>query len=116
MTISGVTVVTLTVLGLVIITSLADRGLSLEAMELESSRRHRQVTEKALDAFIEMDSDGLITDWNAQAESTFGWSRSETIGQTLSQMIIPDRYREAHNNGLRMFLATGQGPVLNKRI
>src|SRR5260370_32778029 len=31
-------------------------------------------------------------------------------------MIIPDRYREAHNNGLRMFLATGQGPVLNKRI
>ncbi len=116
LSVAGVTIVTLTVLGLVLLTSLADRRFSLQAMELESSRRHRQVTEKALDAFIEMDSDGLITDWNAQAESTFGWSRSETIGQTLSQMIIPDRYREAHNNGLRMFLATGQGPVLNKRI
>jgi PAS domain S-box-containing protein len=63
-----------------------------------------------------MDSDGLITGWNAQAETTFGWSRSEAIGKTLSQMIIPHRYREAHKQGLRRFLATGAGPVMNKRI
>jgi len=116
LSVAGVTVVTLTVLGLVLLTSLADRRFSLQAMELEASRRHHQIIETALDAFIEIDSDGLITDWNAQAETTFGWSRSEAIGQTLSQMIIPHRYREAHTQGLRLFLATGEGPVLNKRI
>jgi len=116
LSVAGVTVVTLTVLGLVLLTSLADRRFSLQAMELEASRRHHQIIETALDAFIEIDSDGLITDWNAQAETTFGWSRSEAIGQTLAQMIIPHRYREAHTQGLRLFLATGEGPVLNKRI
>ncbi len=116
LSVAGVTIVTLTVLGLVLLTSLADRRFSLQALELESSRRHHQIIETALDAFIEMDSDGLITDWNAQAETTFGWSRSEAIGQTLCQVIIPHRYREAHTRGLRLFLATGEGPVLNKRI
>jgi PAS domain S-box-containing protein len=76
----------------------------------------RQILESALDAFVEMDSGGLITYWNAQAETTFGWLRSEATGQVLSQMIIPDRYRDAHERGLRHFLASGEGPVLNKRI
>ncbi len=116
LSVAGVTIVTLTVLGIALLTSLADRRFSLQALELESSRRHHQVIETALDAFIEMDSDGLITGWNAQAETTFGWSRSEAIGKTLSQMIIPPRYREAHKQGLRRFLATGAGPVMNKRI
>jgi PAS domain S-box-containing protein len=116
LSVAGVTIVTLTVLGIALLTSLADRRFSLQALELESSRRHHQVIETALDAFIEMDSDGLITGWNAQAETTFGWSRSEAIGKTLSQMIIPHRYREAHKQGLRRFLATGAGPVMNKRI
>ena len=116
LSVAGVTIVTLTVLGIALLSSLADRRFSIQALELESSRRHHQIIETALDAFIEMDSEGLITDWNAQAETTFGWSCSEAIGQTLSQMIIPDRYREAHTKGLRLFLATGEGPVLNKRI
>jgi two-component system sensor histidine kinase/response regulator len=112
----GITIVTLMVLGLVLLTSLADRRFSIQALELESSRRHHQIIETALDAFVEMDSDGLITNWNARAETTFGWSRSEAIGQALSKIIIPNQYREAHTQGLRCFLATGEGPVLNKRI
>ena len=112
----GITIVTLMVLGLVLLTSLADRRFSIQALELESSRRHHQIIETALDAFVEMDSDGLITNWNARAETTFGWSRSEAIGQSLSKIIIPHQYREAHTQGLRRFLATGEGPVLNKRI
>jgi PAS domain S-box-containing protein len=114
---TGITAVTFMVLGLVLLTSLADRRFSVQGLELESSeQRYRQIVETALDAFVGMDSNGLITDWNAQAETIFGWSRSEAIGQVLSQMIIPDRYRDAHAQGLRHFLASGEGPVLNKRI
>jgi len=115
--VAGITVVTVMVLGLVLLTSLADRRFSVQALELEASeQRHRQIVETSLDAFVGMDSNGLITDWNAQAEAIFGWARSEAIGQVLSQMIVPAQHRDAHKQGLRHFLASGEGPVLNKRL
>src|SRR5207249_421849 len=40
----------------------------------------------------------------------------EAIGQALSTMIVPLQYRGAHQRGLKHFLATGEGPMLNKRI
>src|SRR3989441_965741 len=66
----------------------------------ESEERIRSVVDTAHEAFIAMDSEGRITDWNHQAESTFGWSRSEVTGQPLAQTIIPPQYREAHRRGL----------------
>ena len=87
-----------------------------EASLGESEAHTRIIVETALDAIIVMDATGLITDWNAQAEQTFGWDRREAIGQLLSSTIIPPQHREAHERGLRHFLATGNGPVLNKRI
>jgi two-component system sensor histidine kinase/response regulator len=113
----GIVVATLMILGLSILTSLADRRSSAQALELETSgRRYRQILESALDAFVEMDASGRITDWNAQAETTFGWQRSEAMGQLLSERIIPQRYRDAHAQGLRHFFASGEGAILNKRI
>jgi PAS domain S-box-containing protein len=108
--------VTLLVLGLVVVTALADRRFSLQALELESSRRHHQIVETALDAFVGMDSNGLITDWNVQSERTFGWPRAEVIGRLLADVVIPQRFREAHTQGLRSFSTTRDGPVLNQRI
>jgi PAS domain S-box-containing protein len=70
----------------------------------------------AHDAFVAMDARGVICGWNRQAEATFGWSRAEAMGRPLAPTIIPPAYREAHDEGLRRFLATGEGPVLNKRI
>ena len=114
---AGIIVVTLMVLGLTVLTSLFDRRFSAQALELESSeKRSRQILETARDAFVGMDSTGTILDWNAMAVATFGWSHEEVLGQSLSQRIIPERYRVQHENGLRRFLVTGEGPVLNKRI
>lgn len=114
---TGIIVVTFMVLGLTVLTSLVDRRFSAQALELESSeKRSRQILESALDAFVGMNSKGTIVDWNAQAAATFGWSREEAMGQLLSHLIIPERYRGPHESGLRHFLASGEGPVLNKRI
>jgi PAS domain S-box-containing protein len=77
---------------------------------------YRQIVDTAFDAFIGMDSAGVVVDWNAQAEATFGWPRSEAIGRTVSDLIIPERYREAHQQGLRRYFATGEGRVLNSRV
>src|SRR5260370_17221556 len=69
-----------------------------------------------MDAVVRMGGDGVITDGNPVAETIFGWRRSEAVGRLVSETIIPLRYRGAHNFGLRHFLATGEGPVLNKRL
>jgi PAS domain S-box-containing protein len=93
----------------------AERDRAAEALR-ESEERIRLIIGTALDAVITMDADGLVTGWSTQAQSTFGWSRDEAIGRRLAELIIPRQYREAHDNGLRHFLTSGEGPVLKTRI
>ena len=46
----------------------------------------------------------------------FGLSRAEAVGKLVAETIIPERHREAHRRGLRRFLATREGTVLNRRV
>jgi PAS domain S-box-containing protein len=72
--------------------------------------------DRALDAIIVMDSDGIVSGWNEQAEATFGWPRAQILGKRLVDRIVPPRYRTAHEAGVRRFLAGGEGPLLSKRF
>lgn len=87
-----------------------------EAALLQSQERNRAIIETALDGVITIDRSGIITDWNAQAVAIFGWTREEAVGRLLSETIIPARDREAHALGLREYLKTGVGSILNRRI
>jgi PAS domain S-box-containing protein len=81
-----------------------------------SEQRMRLVLDTAHNAFIAIDQDGDIVEWNTQSEETFGWTRGEALGRCLADTIIPPRHREAHRQGIRRFLQTGQGHVLDRRI
>jgi PAS domain S-box-containing protein len=70
----------------------------------------------ALDAVIAIDAAGKITEWNSRAESIFGWPQKEARGRLLSDTIIPPNQREAHERGLARYLATGDGPLLNRLV
>lgn len=74
------------------------------------------VLKTALDAVIVMRLDGTIAGWNNVAERCFGWSFDEANGRRLSELIIPPRFRDAHERGLTHYLATGEGPVLDKHF
>ena len=87
-----------------------------EAALLQSQERNRAIVDTALDGVITIDSTGIVTDWNAQATAIFGWSREEALGQALSKTIIPERDRQVHEHGIREFLRTGTGTILNRRI
>jgi PAS domain S-box-containing protein len=93
----------------------ADRRQAVQNLA-ESEARARMVLDSAHDAFIGMDSDGRIVSWNAQAASTFGWTRDEVIGRRLSDTIIPEGFRAAHDHGLNRFHETGEAPVVNRRL
>jgi PAS domain S-box-containing protein len=94
--------------------------LSEQKQTVETLRRveqqARSIVDSALDGVIAMDAEGIITDWNSEAERIFGWTRVEALGRRMSETIIPIRYRSPHERGLRRFFETGEGPVLNKRI
>lgn len=74
------------------------------------------VLDTALDAVVVMDTDGLVIGWNAHSEQIFGWAWEEVQGKRLSDLIVPTDLRAAHETGLAHYLATGEGPVLDKRI
>lgn len=83
---------------------------------IDSEKRKRLIFETALSAIVIMDSYGIVTDWNPQAEKMFGWSREEAIGKPTAELIIPNRFRKAHHDGLQQFLRTGKGKILNQLI
>jgi PAS domain S-box-containing protein len=79
-------------------------------------RRQPQLVASALDAVVEMSSDGLITGWNGRAQEMFGWQAGEVLGRPMHEVLIPERFRQAHQAGLKRFLQTGKGRILERRI
>lgn len=82
----------------------------------EADRRKSAILNASLDAIITMAQDGSLVDFNLAAERIFGYSREQAIGQPLAELIIPPSLRQAHADGLKRYLATGQGPVLGRRV
>jgi|GEM_PF-1922391 len=82
----------------------------------QQERRSRRVIETALDAYISINADGLVTDWNPQAEKLFGWRRNEVLDRPLDDFLIPERFREAHRRGMTRYLETSGGAWLYKTV
>ena len=78
----------------------------------DSEQLARGIIDNALDAFVQMNEDGTISDWNSQAEQIFGWSHEEALGKSLGELIIPEARRDAHRAGLQRFLRTGHRKIL----
>ncbi len=72
--------------------------------------------EAALDAIVAMDGDGRVVEWNAGAESIFGYARDEVIGELMGELIVPEELRAAHRQGLARYLHTGEPRVLGERL
>ena len=96
-------------------TDISERKKMTESLR-ESEERGRLIVDTALDAVIIMDQQGLVTGWNRQAETIFGYSANQAVGRYLHELIIPERYREKHVRGMERYLATGVGPALNQRL
>ena len=82
----------------------------------DSEERARQVVDTAYDAFVAMNANGAIIDWNPRAEEVFGSKREEALGKDFASHLLPARTREDHRRGLRYFLASGEWPLLNRPV
>ena len=74
------------------------------------------ILETVLDAVVVMDRDGIVRAWNTHAQTIFGWSAAEAVGQNLGDLIVPPSLRQAHHRGLHRFNTKGVAKVLDKRL
>ena len=74
----------------------------------ESEDRFCSLVESASDAIIVGDDHGQIVSWNRSASKLFGYADEEVIGQPLT-LLMPARYRLAHEQGLARMESTGKG-------
>lgn len=98
------------------INTMLRRHREAEAELKTSTALASSIIATAYDAYVEIDEQGRVTDWNRQAEITFGWPRAEALGKLLGDLIVPPRYRAAHRDGLRRYLQGGAPRVLNRRL
>jgi PAS domain S-box-containing protein len=70
----------------------------------------------SMDCIIGMDDNGTVLEFNEVAERLFGYRREEVLGRELAELIIPPDLRERHRAGLRRYLETGEGVVIDRRV
>jgi PAS domain S-box-containing protein len=87
-----------------------------EAALLEGQRRTAAILDSALDAIVGMAHSGTITDFNPAAERMFGHARQEAVGRELAELLVPQRLRDSHRDGLVRHLTVGAGAFIDRRI
>ncbi len=81
----------------------------------ESEDRFRSLVESATDAIIVANGHGQLVSWNRSASKLFGYADEEVIGQPLT-LLMPARYRHAHEQGLARMQSTGKGRVMGSLV
>lgn len=119
----------LALIGYVLLSNLRERAEHAAALEQnaealkesikqvqEEQARIKVIIENSHDAFVGIDADGVITDWNRKAETTFGWPSHEAIGRVLTELIVPEEHRAAHNAGYARYVSSGRGSLIDTVI
>jgi PAS domain S-box-containing protein len=81
-----------------------------------SEARMAAIMEVALDCIVTIDHEGRIVDWNPAAERTFGFSRAQTVGREMAELIIPPALRQRHRAGLARAVGTGKDTLVGRRV
>jgi PAS domain S-box-containing protein len=89
-----------------------DNELASKLLEVED--RFRSITETSIDGIVTSDGHDQILSWNRGAERMFGYGK-EIIGMPVTT-IIPERYRQAHLDGMKRFLKTGKRHLIGSTL
>jgi PAS domain S-box-containing protein len=82
---------------------------------LRDQEIHSGILDSATDAIVTIDEEHVIVGYNRGAETIFGYTREEALGQDL-KIIIPTPYKEQHQNFVRRFIATRSPHVIGKHV
>ncbi len=84
-------------------------------LKAQSETKFRSVAQSAKDAIITADAKGNIAFCNTAADKMFGYREGELIGQSIS-VLMPQRFRAAHESGMTRVAASGKSRLINKTV
>ena len=94
---------------------LASKVARVEGDLSASEERFRTVVGTTPDAVVLADRNGTMILWNQAAARLFGYTEKEVIGQPLT-LLMPHRYREAHQAGMTRLETTGETRVIGRTV
>jgi methyl-accepting chemotaxis protein len=77
----------------------------------EAQELMNQTLEQALDAVVTIDQDNNVTFFNGAAETLWGYSRDEVMGQNV-KMLVPGDIQSAHDSYVNANRNTGQDKIV----
>ena len=107
----------LLLLGLVVVLAHVLAITRRQTDEIEQTRsRLGSIVGTSLDAVVVVDRQGKVIEFNPAAERIFGYEKSDVMGQPMADLIIPPRYRELHNEGMKRHLETGATRMIDRGL
>ncbi|MBF0109103.1 MAG: PAS domain S-box protein [Magnetococcales bacterium] len=82
----------------------------------QSETRCATIINSAMDAFIRIDSQGTILEFNSAAENIFGYSRAEIIGARVGDTLIPEEERKRFVRLMKKFSHQEDAHIRNQRL
>jgi diguanylate cyclase (GGDEF)-like protein/PAS domain S-box-containing protein len=61
-------------------------------------RRLQTILDSVHAAFVAVDADGLIVNWNNEARAILGWSRADALGRAFVEMVFDEKARAAYED------------------
>jgi two-component system sensor histidine kinase/response regulator len=83
---------------------------------VESEKKFRSISASVNDALLTVNNKGVITFWNEGAKKIFGYHETEVIGKNLHPLLVPKKYLDKVEKGLKRFAVDGKGPAIGKTI
>jgi protein-histidine pros-kinase len=80
-----------------------------------SDLRFRSIVQSATDAIILSDESAKILFWNKGAETVFGYTEEEIIGQPI-ETLMPEPYRARHREGMARYCRTGRSHIIGSTV
>ncbi|HEY3250366.1 MAG TPA: PAS domain S-box protein [Ignavibacteria bacterium] len=92
-----------------VVRDVSERKMMVTSLH-ESKEQYRVLAETATDAIISIDNESRILYTNSAAETIFGYSRAEMLGNTLT-MLMPEQMRNLHLSSLNNYIKTGKKKI-----
>jgi two-component system NtrC family sensor kinase len=96
---------------------LREEELASKLSQLDTSEALKSaIVDHALAALVSTDEHGRIVEFNPAACAMFGRRRAQVLGLPVSEVVIPPRFRAAHEAGMRRMQVGGAARVMGKRL
>lgn len=90
-----------------------DREVAVSA-RLEAEAATRRVIDQSPDAYVSVDEQGGLTEWNPAAEEIFGWTRDEVLGLDVGELLLSSARADLHRRQVADFRATRTSTIIGR--